>query len=261
MNTFDANESLIPLNDKIHRDLRIKPSVLFEHANDQHIIPLMVDEVIDAATEFPVVFVKDTALGDFTLVAMMALEGGNNLYCGRLGGLGSFSANYCGNYVPLVLRLYPFSLVHTNAQGETDNIAPSGRMEVCIHNDSNVISTTSGEALFTETGEQTLFLQQQTQLLLKHQEQQQLTQAFITLLLTNNLLQVQKVDVQISSTKKYSLKGIYSIDQTALDKMSVDTWTGLRDSGALQVVYAQIASLKQLNRLARLTANLQPADE
>lgn len=231
------NESFFPLNDVSHRTLRVKKNTHFAQAWEQHLIPITVDEVADAATEFPVVLVKNTHVGGFSLVTIMALQASTNLYCNNL-------ESFKGVYAPRVLRIYPLML-----KGSSDN----DQMEVCIQNDSNLLSETDGQTLFDENGEQTLFLQQQIKQLMLHSEQQPITEAFIALLLEHELLHAQKVAISLGENNHISFDGIYTIDAAKLESLDDATYLKLRKTGALQVIYAMQQSLKQINRLARLT--------
>ena len=233
------NESFFPLNDVSHRTLCVKKNTHFAQAREQHLIPITVDEVADAATEFPVVLVKNSNIGGFTLVTIMALQASTNLYCNS-NNLETFK----GVYAPRVLRIYPLSL-----KGSSD----SDQMEVCIQNDSSLLSETDGQPLFDEKGEQTLFLQQQIKQLMLHSEQQPITEAFITLLLEHELLHAQKVAISLGENNNISFDGIYTIDTAKLESLDDATYLKLRKTGALQVIYAMQQSLKQINRLARLT--------
>lgn len=228
--------SLIPLHDVNHRALKVKNNATFAQANKQHLIPIAVSEVVDAATEFPVVFVKNADTGEFTLVVLMGLAAQSNLYCGK---------DYTANYAPLSLRLYPFAL-HLKEGTQ--------QMEVCVRNDERLLSENTGNALFTEEGEQTEYLKQQTALLLQYDEQLQMTKAFTQLLLENDLLKAQSVKINIADAQAIQFDGIYTVDEEKLRAMPDDFWLSLRQSGALQVIHAHLASLKQLNRLARMTA-------
>lgn len=237
-------QTILPLNDKVHRTLCVKANNTFAQAREQHLIPITVDEVVDAATELPIVLVKNSSVGGFSLVAMMSLQAGKNLYCGE--------QEYPGIYAPRALRIYPLSL-----QGNPQ----SGQMEVCIQSNSPLLTEQSAnsntestsQALFDNNGNQSPYLQQQIKSLMQHAEQQEVTEAFINLLLEHELLHAQKVSVSLGKDNSISFDGIYMVDNAKLDALSDQIYLTLRKSGALQVIYAMQHSLKQLNRLARLT--------
>jgi len=230
---------LISLNNVTHRTLCIKPNKAYAHASKQHLVPIMVDEIIDAATEYPVVWVKHAMTGEFTLVAIMALKPQTNLYCGDNARL--------SNYFPRAIKLYPF-VIYGSTQNE--------QMEVCVQDDEELVSEQQGNRLFEENGDQTAFLKQKVAMLSHHSQQQEVTNAFVKLLLEHDLVHAQKVDINLSDEDNFSFDGIYTIDVKKLHSLAPDIFVSLRSNGALQVIYAHLNSLKQLNRLTHITRSL-----
>lgn len=228
--------SLIPLNENTHRNTGILDNPGFAQLANQHLIPIAVDELVDAATEFPVMFVKNTATGKFTLVAIMGLKPESNLYCGK--------SDISANYIPRVAQLYPFALrTHQNGQ-ETD---------VCLQQNAELVVENAGSRLFTESGNQSEYLQRIVKLLTRHAEQQHVTDMFIDMLLEKELLHEQTVKINLGNDDTVNIGGVYSVNTAALESLSDRDFLEVRKNGALQVIHAQLHSLKQLNRLVRLT--------
>lgn len=229
-------ESIIRLNENIHRHTGVLESTDFKHAANQHIIPITVDELVDAATEFPIAFVKNTSTGKFTLATIMGLKPDNNLYFGQ--------SDTKANYIPRVVRLFPFAL--TSKQGANE-------WEVCLQQNSELLVENAGKRLFAESGDRSEYLQQKINLLTHHAEQQQVTDIFIDMLLEKQLLHAQTVKVALGNDDSVSFDGVYSVNIEVLDKLPDRDFLEMRINGALQIIYAHLHSLKQLNRLAHLT--------
>ncbi|HBF45668.1 MAG TPA: multidrug transporter, partial [Shewanella frigidimarina] len=58
-----------------HGDLKLTPSD-FSHVAEQHIVPVTLHEINRAATEYPIVFVKNSDTNEFQSVAMLGLKPG-----------------------------------------------------------------------------------------------------------------------------------------------------------------------------------------
>ena len=222
---------LFALNENTHRHLRIKRDRSFRHAASQHLVPIMVDEILDAAIEFPIVFVKNAQSGAFTLCAILGLKPQSNEYCGR--------DKFDAVYVPRVLRLYPFALRDSASGGQAD---------VCLFEDDALLNQDHGEPLYSENGEASPFLESHITLLTNHHQQLQQTEAFSQMLLEQGLLHEQSIKINLNGDP-ISFDGVYVPDQRQLDRLEPHKLTALRDNGALAILYAMQNSLKQLNRL------------
>ncbi|MDM7859102.1 SapC family protein [Alteromonas sp. ASW11-36] len=223
--------ALHTLNENEHKDYKVSLDRQFNHAAEQHLIPIMTDEIFDAALEFPLVVVKNSETGAFTLCAIQGLKPETNLYCGR--------EQYDAIYVPRALRLYPFAL-RENAQTQ--------QLEICIIDDPARVGVESGEALFDAEGNKSQFLEQQIKLLKSHTEMAGQTMQLMNLLEHYELLHAQAINIKTGS-EEISFDGIYVINQQKLNTLAPDVLVKLRDNGALALIYAIQQSLKQINRL------------
>jgi hypothetical protein len=223
-----------PLNDKLHAHLKVNKADNFSHLSQEQLIPIVVQEFIDVASEFPIIFVKDANSGKFLAVAMMGLKAQENLYCSA----GSWQANYA----PLALQNYPFSLMQD---------ANNQQLLVCINENSPLVNDAEGEALFEPDGQQTKYLQQKSAHLLDYMEKSQMTAGFVELLLKHHLLVPRNLSIKLDNNETFNANGIYVIDHTVLDALSEQVFQELRQVGALQAIYAQLSSMKQIHRLTR----------
>lgn len=223
-----------PLNDKLHASLRVKKTENFSHLSQEQLIPIVVQEFIDVASEFPIIFVKDANSGKFLAVAMMGIKAQENLYCSA----GSWQANY----TPLALLNYPFSLMQDGSNQQ---------LLVCINENSPLVNEVEGDTLFEPDGQQSEYLKQKSKHLLDYMEKSQMTAGFVELLLKHQLLVPRNLSIKLDNNETFNANGIYVIDHTVLDALSEQSFQELRKVGALQAIYAQLSSMKQIHRLTR----------
>ncbi|NCP65818.1 MAG: SapC family protein [Paraglaciecola sp.] len=233
------SKQIVPVNSNLHQTVRVLRDPTFNQAKDAQLVPVVVQEVMDCAIEYPVVLVKNAHSGQFVLVAMMGLKSGENLYCGEV--------KFDGHYVPQVLRHYPFVLQAT---------PNSEHMLLSIDEHSPLVNQQEGEHLFDSAGEQSPFLVNKAKALQLHHEQQQITESFVALLLQYQLLSQQQLTIQLGAGQPTILDGVYLVDQKRLDELSEAEYLALRKNGALAIIHAHLLSLKQLNRLARRALTL-----
>lgn len=224
---------VVPLHQDIHQEIRLRTDLSFAEFSDRHLFPIAVHEFSKASTEYPVVFVKDSETGQFKAVILLGLVPGENLYATVPG--------VQPNYYPQALRNYPLVLMVDPRQ--TD------QFKVGLQTTSALVNEQEGQTLFDAQGQETAFLVKRKQALLQTFEQQQVTDAFASLLAELNLLQAQSFSVEIHG-KTNQLNGIYIIHEQALQQLPAVQFEDLRQRGFLPSIYAQLNSLHQFNRLA-----------
>jgi len=218
-----------------HGDIKIIESN-YEHTVEQHIVPVNLHEIARAATEYPIVFVKNTDNGEFQSVAMLGLKPGTNLSVkdGKWQGL----------YIPAVVRNYPLGLAL--------NSDIKDRIWIGVHEGASELSSTEGQALF-EGGKETEYLEKRKKMLIKHFEEAQISREILHFLAEKELLITQVLTVDIAG-EKHNIDGLYFIDETKLNALSDEDYLELRKRGLLGPIYGHLSSLNQVNRLARAEA-------
>jgi hypothetical protein len=224
----------VPLNSEKHRNLKVTAAINFDLVKDQYLIPVFLQEFVVAATEFPIVFVKNEQTGAFQAVAMAGIEPKENLYCKK--------NNWDGHYIPRVIRSYPFSLAFKDRN--------KGEFFVCIDEGSSLLNKKGGEALFTDSGEQTDYLKKLTENMVRDAENSQLTTGFVNYLVEKELLTSYRLTIDIKNERR-NIDGLYMIDETKLNKLPASEFESLRQRGVLFPIYAQMGSLNQIPRLIK----------
>lgn len=225
-----------PLHKQRHSELKVRKLTHFQHLADEHLVPVVVQEFVNVCTEFPIVFVRDSQSGQFIPVALMGLEAGKNLYCRQ--------DPWPQAYLPAALRNHPFSLRPISEETE--------KVVVCINEDSPWVSKDEGEALFGADGKETEYLNQRAKDVVRYAEHTQITRNFTQLLVDRELLVEQDVSFNGPDGKTYTINGLFLVNEEKLNALPDDDFNELRKKGVLAVIYAQLISMHQINRLARL---------
>jgi len=230
--------NITPLNNQQHAGLKVKDSSDFSRFKAQHLIPISAHEFIPLSAEFSIAFVKNEDTGQFTPVAMMGMKQGVNLYCQ--------SEIWSPSVTPTGFYNAPLALVKKNNE-EDDCI-------VCIDTNSPLISETEGQLLFDVNGEQTDYLKTKTDHLLDVMEKLEQTQAITQYLAKKRLLVLKTLNIDIGhgNGEKYSLTGLYVINEKVLNELDKEDFNDLREKGLLPLIYAHLSSMHQIARLVKM---------
>lgn len=232
--------NITPLNNQKHAKLKVINDKNFIRFKEQHLIPVVVQDFIPLASEFPIAFVKNTETGEFTAVAIMGVKPNVNLYCQ--------SNNWPAEVQPASFFNYPFSLAR---QTEDDD-----NCFVCIDTNSELVTENNGQLLFDEDGEQTDYLKARTEHLLKVAENHEQTAKIVQFFASNKLLTLKSLNINLGDNQKLSLDGLYVIDESKLEALEEEQFNELRNKGLLPLIYAHLSSMHQIARLARKQINL-----
>lgn len=224
------------LDKSIHANIRVNQDVNFAHIKNSHVLPLVLHEIVQASHSYPILFVKDQETGRFKVVALSGLRPGENLCLD-----GSAQSD---SYVPLQVRNYPFFLVQ--------NPENSDQAVLCIDESSEMVGEGAGEALFTNEGEQTEYLQERAKALVDVAQRAQLTDQFVEILASKGLLAQKKLSLRIAEDEEpYDLTGFYVIDEEKLNQLSDEDFLELRQRGVLPAIFAALMSSLQVQSLIR----------
>jgi hypothetical protein len=197
---------------------------------------VVIQEFIQLATEFPIVFVKNSESGQFLPVAMMGVKANTNLYCQN--------ENWPANVIPKIFHQAPFSLMF--------NESTPNEVHIAINEQSPLLSAEKGETLFNEQGEQSELLQNRSKNLVAMAEFTQQTKMFTELLLEKKLLTQRQLTVKLNSEKQpLNIDGIYLIDESVLNNFTQTEFEEIRAKGLLPLIYAHLTSIHQISRLTQ----------
>lgn len=224
------------LNPAVHGNLRLRKEPDFTAFSTMHLVPVVFHEFYGLATEFPLVFVRNTETGDFVPVAMMGLSKGVNLYCQ--------TQDWPLAFIPTSFTLAPFS-VH-RLEGNKDEAV------IGIDETSPLLGEVEGEALYNAAGEQTDYLKKRIDHVVNVTRQTLQTVTLCQWLAENNLFRTRPLAFQLGErAPRYEIEGVYAIDEEALEKAGDDTFLELRRRGLMPLIYAHLTSVHQFDRLLR----------
>ena len=226
---------IVPLHRDQHSSLKVRDGAEFHLVQNEHIIPLVVHEFVAAASDLPIVFVKNTDTGQFQAVAMLGVKPGENL-CVKDG-------KWLGMYVPAILSQAPFRL--------TPNSHNQEQLMLAINEESELVSKEEGELLFGEDGEPSQYLKKRQKGIETYFEHSQVTQGFVALMAQMDLLTERTLNIDLDG-EKINLSGIYFIDEEKLGALPDEKFLDLKTRGFLPVIYAHLISLNQMRRLGQL---------
>lgn len=226
---------LVPFSLKEHKDIKIKKLNNFDFIKDQNVASILIHEFSKTASTNPIVFIKDKSSDQFKPVILLGLESGENLFVQN----GSWSSSY----IPAVIRRFPFALV----QNPNDH----SKLTLCIDEESHLVSTTEGEALFSPEGAPSVLLENVRKFLTELQQMEALTQKFCSYLEEKELFSPMNLKVKASGQTK-DIKGCFVINEERLNNLSDDTFLEIRNAKYLAPIYTHLTSLAQIERLVKL---------
>ncbi len=198
--------------------------------------PMLVNEFIKAAATYPIVFLK--VEDDFKPFAMLGIEQGENFFLGEDG-------KWKLGYIPAVLRRYPFVL---GKSGESQT-----EMMICIDEESDYVSESEGEPLFDGEGKPGQIMENAKKFLTELHQFNDLTGRFSKKL--KDLELFQQLDIKVKTPdgqNEQNITGCFGINESKLNELPDADFLELRKFGAIPLIYTQMVSLGQIERLMRL---------
>ena len=133
------------------------------------------------------------------------------------------------------------------------DVRPDGeKLGVYIDENSDLIGE-EGEALFTDAGEPTEFLQNRQQFLADLANSEMMTQRFVQQVVDLDLLDPIQIRLTYQSGQQRNVTGMLSINEKKVLELPEEKVTELHKSGFLGAMYAVMMSAGQLNRLVELS--------
>lgn len=228
---------IVPLRSDVHGKLKVRELGTFKHVKNSHMVPVTAHEFSRLGAEYPIVFVKNSDTDEFQSVALMGLKTGENLFVD--------GDKWKGVFVPGSIRNHPFVL------------APAGKdsdqLVVGLIENSPILSEEEGSPLFSDSGEETDYLKSKKETLVNFLQSDQMTKAFVNVLAEKELLTPQTVTVN-AGAQKVNLNGLYIVDEKKLGELSEEDFADFRKRGFLAPLYAQLGSMHQFSKLAKMQA-------
>jgi len=220
-------KDLVPLSSVDHATWKTRPVESAPWLNDQHAVPLTVDEFASAQRNYPIIFSSGEAP---VPLALMGLNEGVNVFMGEDG---RFTEQV---YVPAYVRRYPFMLA--KLRPDSDDLS------VCFDPTAGAIGDfEEGDALFVD-GEPSEATKQILGFCEQFEQAGQRTQAFMQELVANDLLMDGEMSVQPDPDKPpFVYRGFQMVNEDKLRELRGDQLRKMNQSGLLPLVHAHLFSM------------------
>lgn len=253
---------LTPLQVQAHSKLCLKPVNSYEFAKDENFIPIIIDEIGQVSREYPIVFHQGLSLP----VALLGVEKGQNAYVLPNG-------RWDAHYIPGLLRQYPFAMRPIQQQDRAKQQTDDGgtpperlHMAALIDTAASCLSETEGSPLFNADGSLSVTTQGMLRKIQRDTVRLAATRKLVASIVEASLLVERKITIRSAEGSARQIGGIYTIDEKALNRLDHASFTRLRDSGALPLIYASLLSwsnfkLGPIGRSHPLPKQMQPESE
>lgn len=212
------------------------------HGASLHMVPVIVPEFSNAAGQYPIVLTKKVDTGEFTFIALLGFEAGENLFWKK--------GEWQGLYLPLQIRRQPFFIGNPTENSQT--ISVSDDHIVCIDSQSPAVTTNQGMPLFDERGLDTEYFQEAKACLAHILMGEEENKALIENLQTMDLLQPMSLKITFINQKSTQLNGLYTIDKAKFSKLTDEQVLQLHTLGLLGAIHSLMTSLAQIQTLIDL---------
>jgi hypothetical protein len=228
--------NITPIKKETHQNIKIAAKRDLSHISNQHIAPITAREYIQAATSYPVVFVKDQDTDRMRSVVMLGLEAGENLYHKE----GSWNAVY----IPQSISVSPFSLGLDPEKDKT--------LTACVDLDSDFVGEDKEHALFDAEGNETDFYKSVQESLGRLYDNEVMNEQFMKTLIDHDLLLELELNISFVSGESKKLVGLFGIDEKKVQELSDEIVLDFHKRGLFIPIHAMLGSVGQINRLAQL---------
>lgn len=222
-----------------HAALRWQRYTHYRFAAQDAVMSIVAREMPRAALSLPIAFVKSGEA--FVPVVVQGFEPGQNLLVGADG-------RWQGAYTPAAYRGYPFQL----ARGE------DGQNVLCLDEESGLITAgPEGERFFAEDGTPAPAVKEVFDFLATVQSNREVTTQVCAALQAHGLIKPWPLTIEVPDGRR-KVDGLYMIDEAALQALPAEALVALRNLGALPMIYCQLLSMQNLEKLGELARGRLP---
>jgi SapC len=226
----------IALDSVQHRQMKLRvPVTDWRVAHKLNAMFVAAAEFGDVCREFPIVFVKAGKEPDgsdsIAPIAVFGLAQNQNLY---LAG-----ERWRANYMPAVLRAYPFCIARLDEQ----------RFAICVDMAYEGTSQPDGQPLFNDDGSQAPLLKEMQAHLETLETEIQRTRLVGKRLLELGVLRDMRFDATLPDGRKHTVDGFLTVDDELVTKLPDNVVGELHRSGVLGLVHMHWVSMGNMRRL------------
>jgi hypothetical protein len=224
--------SLSLFNADRHRDVRIIPGPDMTWSRRLNHAQIGLSETGVAASDYPLLFMKDSESGRFRLIALFGLRPDANFFV--------VGDQWQATYLPLQAMGAPFHLA-------------GPEKALCIDEASDLVSTDSGIALFSEDSDETAELSRIQSMFDYLRSDLDVADDFVTALMALGLIRPLSITLEFGDGASEQVEGLYSISPPRLGALDDAAIIDLHRRTYLDKIHIIINSLGQLNRIQQLS--------
>jgi hypothetical protein len=228
----------VMLNNISHSDLRVITRNSAKYGDNIGTVQVFPSEFEALQKEYPIFFRIDPDSGRFQSVAMLGIVQEENLFLDENG--------WNANYIPAAISRGPFLI------GFQDQSADGGEEKapvVHVNTDSLRLNETEGEAVFTELGGQTTYLNNINSILMNLYQGVKVSQTLYDVFQALDLFEPVNLDIELTNGERHRLHGNYTISEQKLMALDGDALAKLNATGFLKIAYQLITSISNVKKL------------
>lgn len=224
-------KSISVLNKDEHGGLKLSPPKHYKFAKEANSILIMASEFAQAAMHYPIVFSK---VGESTVSLAVTghKEGVNNF----LNSKGEWRTD---TYIPAYVRRYPFILVQSG---------DGKQLSLAVDDSADMIMKRSGEALYVK-GEPTETAKRALQFCVSFRKEMERSGELMKQISDTGILIERTAQIKSEDNMQQQIGGFSIVDEKALMKLDGEKFLALRDTGALNLIYCHLWSMRVWNNL------------
>lgn len=235
-------ETAVPVSGARHAKCSVEAGKGFAFARKINSVPLMAVEFPQATPEYAVVFAQTG--DDVVPVVILGVRQNENLYLAN-------DDAWRAKYVPAFIRRYPF-VFSASDDGKTFTLCVDEAFQGLNYDGR-------GQALFTEDGKHTPYLDDVLKFLQEYRAQFLRTQAFAKKLKELKLLEPMQAQFTLGTGEKMSLVGFQVVDRKRLKALPAETLAQLAATDELELIYLHLQSMRNFTEVKdRLIVTLGP---
>lgn len=223
----------VPLSKTAHAKRVLKKKENVDFAKNITLVQLHNFEIQKAASYMPIMFVKN---GDIVqMCGVLGLSKNENLFITEDNRWDLY-------YLPASFMSYPFRSAKTD----------DGKTALLFLEESGlIVDEDLGEPLFDEDGQETAILGHYIQLLSKIEQSNAANSIAISLMEKLELFTSSKIKISEKSGENHFIDGLLSIDLERLNELDNENFIQLRQTFAIELIYAHLFSLSSFDKLLR----------
>ena len=222
------------LDNATHGDLRVRTEAATELGDGVMACLAVPIEFRRLQNEFVILFRRDLDREQFSALALMGFEQGENLYFE--------DARWTARYRPLALSIQPFLV------GRSSNDDSPGQVHIDLGH-PRISESDEGVRLFDDAGAATPYLEQIAEQLGELDEGYRASPAFFAAAERYELLEPFSLDIELDDGAKHRLVGYHLVDEAKLRALGGAELADLHREGNLLPLFMAMASLSNLPAL------------